>query len=495
MYPDGMRAQAAIYVRISDDRTGEGLGVARQEEDCRGLLDRLKFQVGEVYVDNDVSASGNRPRPAYRRLLADLEAGRWAAVAVWHTDRLTRSPVELERWIAVVEGLAVPTPVHSVTSGPLDLATVEGRTMARIGTTIARAEVEHKAERQRRQNRQAAQAGQLGGGGNRAYGWDREPYLDESGVRRVKQIINEAEAAVVKEMAERILGGEPLGAVIRDMNRRCVPAATGGEWRAHTVKRMLVSGRVSAQREHQPTSRNVSKRSIAGPIVAPGDGSWEAILTPLQTDQLRAILLDPTRRFTHTTPRRCLLSGGLLRCGGCGSNMCGRPREDGKMRYVCPKVPGATHKCGKLFIVADWADDYVVGMVLAALETPDLFAYRDEKTDTQVAHLDAELQRQKARLRTFAEKVGREEWTQEENDAARRPVVERIVALTAELGQQRKRHAAPLERKNYRELWPEMALDQRRAVLRAVIDSVVLAPGRRGYNRFDASRLRINWLA
>ncbi len=165
------------------------------------------------------------------------------------------------------------------------------------------------------------------------------------------------------------------------------------------------------------------------------------------------------------------------------------------MRYVCPKVPGATDKCGKLFIVAGWADDYVVGMVLAALETPDLFAYREEQVDTQVAHLDAELQRQKARLRMFAEKVGREEWTQEENDAARRPVVERIVALTAELGQQRRRHAAPLERKNYRQLWPEMALDQRRAVLRAVIDSVVLAPGRRGYNRFDASRLRINWLA
>jgi hypothetical protein len=29
--------RAAIYVRISSDRTGAGLGVTRQEEDCRAL--------------------------------------------------------------------------------------------------------------------------------------------------------------------------------------------------------------------------------------------------------------------------------------------------------------------------------------------------------------------------------------------------------------------------------------------------------------------------
>ncbi|HEX9497165.1 MAG TPA: hypothetical protein VF926_01955, partial [Mycobacterium sp.] len=29
--------RAGIYVRISDDREGRGLGVERQEEDCRAL--------------------------------------------------------------------------------------------------------------------------------------------------------------------------------------------------------------------------------------------------------------------------------------------------------------------------------------------------------------------------------------------------------------------------------------------------------------------------
>jgi DNA invertase Pin-like site-specific DNA recombinase len=49
--------RAAVYVRISSDRVGAGLGVARQEEDCRGLYDRLGWQVARVYSDNDVSAT------------------------------------------------------------------------------------------------------------------------------------------------------------------------------------------------------------------------------------------------------------------------------------------------------------------------------------------------------------------------------------------------------------------------------------------------------
>ena len=47
---------AAIYARISRDREGAGLGVERQEADCRALAERLGWDVVAVYVDNDISA-------------------------------------------------------------------------------------------------------------------------------------------------------------------------------------------------------------------------------------------------------------------------------------------------------------------------------------------------------------------------------------------------------------------------------------------------------
>src|SRR5581483_2840962 len=95
--------RAAIYVRISQDREGAGLGVARQEKDCRALAKRKGWDVIDVYVDNDVSAYSGKPRPAWRRLLSDIEAGAVDGIICWHVDRLTRTPMELESVIGQAE--------------------------------------------------------------------------------------------------------------------------------------------------------------------------------------------------------------------------------------------------------------------------------------------------------------------------------------------------------------------------------------------------------
>src|ERR1700761_9470309 len=91
----------AIYARISKDSTGERLGVERQLEDCRKLAHELGWTVGDEYVDNDVSAFSGKVRPEYRRMLDDLRARIRDAVIAHHTDRLHRSPTELEEYIEV----------------------------------------------------------------------------------------------------------------------------------------------------------------------------------------------------------------------------------------------------------------------------------------------------------------------------------------------------------------------------------------------------------
>lgn len=58
---------AAVYCRISDDRTGQRAGVQRQEEDCRALAESRGWPVADVYVDNDLSAYSGKPRPADSR--------------------------------------------------------------------------------------------------------------------------------------------------------------------------------------------------------------------------------------------------------------------------------------------------------------------------------------------------------------------------------------------------------------------------------------------
>lgn len=72
---------AAIYVRISRDSEGTGLGVRRQRGDCEALVARLGWTVARVYEDNDVSATKGgtaasgaaKPRASFERLQRDVE--------------------------------------------------------------------------------------------------------------------------------------------------------------------------------------------------------------------------------------------------------------------------------------------------------------------------------------------------------------------------------------------------------------------------------------
>lgn len=159
-----MPRQSGLYLRISQDRVGAGLGVERQQEDCRELARRLELDVAEVYVDNDVSAYSGKRRPAYEQLLHDILDGTIDAVIAWHTDRLHRSPpTELERYIEVCDKRSVPT--YTVRAGgALDLSSAAGRMQARISGAVARHESEQKGERVRRAKQQAQLAGKFLGG-------------------------------------------------------------------------------------------------------------------------------------------------------------------------------------------------------------------------------------------------------------------------------------------------------------------------------------------
>lgn len=52
-----MGTRTAAYCRISDDKAGQGLGVADQTKDCAALAARLRWTITETFVDNDISAS------------------------------------------------------------------------------------------------------------------------------------------------------------------------------------------------------------------------------------------------------------------------------------------------------------------------------------------------------------------------------------------------------------------------------------------------------
>lgn len=468
---------AAVYVRISQDRGGAGLGVARQEEDCVALCDRLGWKVGEVFVDNDVSAYSGKPRPAWTRLLEDVRAGAVDAVAVWHVDRLTRSPLELEGVIDLADrhGLKLAT-----VTGEVDLATPTGRMVARILGATARQEAEHKGERQKRQRRQSAEAGHPNGGGTRPYGYNDD-----------RVTVKRDEAVVIREAAHRALSGESLSSIARDFADRGITTPAGGKWQPRTLRRLLASARISGRREHSPRrSGDNGTRPLLGEIVA--DAVWPAIITPEESDRLRALFSDPDRqRFSPATGRKYLLSG-ILRCGKCGGSMCGRPRS-GVPRYVCPNLPG-TETCGGTATNAERTDDRVRDLVLVALSSPEMGDRLREREEVD-PELPAAIRADEGQLEELAEAWAAKEITRGEWKVARELIEVRLERNRSKLA--RVSVTAPLDElvgdyDDLLERWKAMNDSQRRAVVAAAVERVDVLPADPS-KRWDPARFKPAW--
>jgi DNA invertase Pin-like site-specific DNA recombinase len=67
--------QVVVYLRIPEDRTGAEAGVDRQCQDCLDLRSRLGADGPAVFMDNDISAYGNKKRPGYLEFLERVKLG------------------------------------------------------------------------------------------------------------------------------------------------------------------------------------------------------------------------------------------------------------------------------------------------------------------------------------------------------------------------------------------------------------------------------------
>jgi site-specific DNA recombinase len=387
--------RAAIYVRQSLDRSGEGLAIARQEADCRELIERRGWELTEVYRDNDISASSGKPRPGYRRLQAAMRARSVDVVVCWAVDRLVRRMADLEEVITLSEktGAWVTT-----VSGDLDLTTDAGRMNARILAAVAQGEVERKGARQRRANKQRAETGHVG--------WTRRPfgYDRRDGVVYVV----EDEAQALKDAAHMVIGGETLAAVCRELNRR-------GLWTTgHRVVRDE-DGEPVRDPDGKPQRRTNlpwNVKALRGALLNPryagevtyngatvdAKATWPAILDAGTQEQVRAVLSDPRRKTAQDTAVRYWLSG-LVCCGRCGAPMFASPmgsKEKRWMVYRC-RTPHLARRM-------DLVDAVVDRVIVKRLTAPDALELLSPSED--VSALAADAQETRRKLDDLGELVG-----------------------------------------------------------------------------------------
>jgi site-specific DNA recombinase len=464
--------RAGIYARISSDPQGRRLGVARQIADCERLAADLGWEIHDTYVDNDISAWSGKPRPEYQRLCEDIKAGTVDGLVVWHADRLHRHPRELEDFMALCDA-AGDVAIRTVTAGDLDLGDSTGRAVARILGAVARKESDDRSARIRRKHLELAAKGAVPGGGTRPYGYtpDRLHLVPD-------------EAAVVREAARRVIAGESQRSVCSDLNERGITTSTGRAWTLQTLGRLLRSARISGRREHH------------GEVVAPA--VWPAIISAADSDRLRGLrgrTAGPAP--SGRVPRRYLLTGGLLRCGRCGTPMVSRPRSDGTRRYVCARGPGFGG-CGRMATVAEPVEALVAEAVLQRLDTPELAAALADvrQADAEADRIHADLSADEALLDEAAGDYAARTLSHREWMAARQPIQARIDAARRRLSR-----ISPTHRIDeyagrsglLREAWATLPLTRQHAIIRLILDHVVVHPAVKGRNTFDLTRFHPVW--
>lgn len=461
--------KAVIYARISQDRQGDQLGVTRQLSDCRGLVSSRGWTVVGEFVDDDVSAYGGKVRPGYEAMMQAVRAGGVGAVVVWDLDRLTRRPIELEQFVIDCEraGMGVLESVH----GSFDLANGSGLMHARLKAVFAAEESKTKSVRAKRKMLELAEAGMPHGGGSRQYGYQAD-----------RVTVDQTEAAVVADLAARVLAGESLTSVARWLNASGIVTVQGRHWRVGTVRTLLLEPRIAGLRVHQ------------GEVI--GKAVWPPIITEEQHAQLVALLTDPARRAGRT-PRRYLLAG-LARCGKCGTRMIANPRKEVR-RYVCAAGPN-TQGCGGVSMNAEPVEEYVSEAVLMRLDSEELREALAglSRSDQATAALSEAIATDEARLDELASAyaehlIDLKSWIKAGDklraniEAKRRELSHRSGSqvLTSYLGA-----GSPL-----RQRWGVLGLDQQQAIIKTIVDAVVINPAKqRGPHLPDLSRIDVRWL-
>jgi site-specific DNA recombinase len=432
--------------------------VARQEQDCRAVAAQRGWRIVGVYVDNDVSASTGKPRPAYRRLLDDLSEGLIDAVIVWDLDRLHRRPVELEEFLDLADRYRVA--LASV-GGDVDLATPQGRMVARIKGAVARQEVEQISRRLRRRQLELAQAGKVSSGGIRPFGYTKD---------RMHVVGHEAE--IIREAASRVLVGESLGGIAADLTARGIATVRGGPWSRTALRELLLRPRIAGLRQYQ------------GAVI--GQAAWPPILDRETYEGLRAVLNHPQRRPPGLTNARKHLLSGIATCGVCSSPL--------KIHHGGPSAPLAyscqQRGCGKVRRSLHHLDEFVTALVIARLAKANIQPPTDisDGLGEQIAAVEARLEEVAI---TFADDP---DVTAEQVRVMSRRLRNTLDHLqTRHADRMRSTVLTGVEGVDLARTWASLSLSRRRAIISVLAESVIVLPTVRRGRGFDPSRIDIRW--
>lgn len=469
---------AGVYERVSRARARDtrasklDRSIEEQNADNARACAGEGWAVVRTFQDPNRSASRftSRAREEYGNLLAAIGREEFAVLVLWESSRGGR---ELEAWAALLNACRDHGVRIHITSHDRTYDMSHGRDWRALAEDGVDSAYESEKTSVRTLRATAANAANGKPHGLAPYGYRRsyDPLTGKSAGQEPDPVT----APVVAEIITRVAGGDPIEAVVRDLNRREVPSPRGGQWTHATVRWVSLNVTYIGKRKHN-----------GGPLL---DGSWPALVGEETFWAGVALLTGPGRKVTRPGRARWLLSL-VAECGACGGDAVAREYR-GIMRYAC-----RPHGC--FYAPMADVDKQITGLVIGRLSRRDAYRELAGSDDRAVLAARAEAARLRGVLAGYkadaiAEKITRVSFAEIEAGLQERIAAEDKAAVAAAVPAALRGLLAPGA--DIAAKWEAMAVPARKDVLRCLFARITIAPAptRKRGAPYDPGRVAVTW--
>lgn len=330
-------ADGVIYARYSS-HSQRDVSIEQQIRACRTFAERQGIRILEVYEDRALTGTNDK-RPGFQQMIRDAKKGLWSYVIVYTLDRFARDRYDSAVYKRQLKeaGVKVLSAMENISDDPT------GVLMESLLEGLAEYYSKELSRKIRRGMTDNAEKCMVNGS------------LPLGFVRGTdgRYAIDEAEAAVVREIYRRVSEGERHCEIIDDLNRRCILTKKGKLWNKSSFNKLLSNERYTGV-------------YIYGDVRIPGGIPQIVDQKTFDAVQLRLHTKGNPRRSAAPQRRRrensvYLLTGKLF-CGTCKSPMVG---ISGKSQgaspyyyYVC-KGKRMDHTCQKQNVPREHIERFV----------------------------------------------------------------------------------------------------------------------------------------
>jgi len=261
--------------------------------------------------------------------------------------------------------------------------------------------------------------------GGRCYGYSTVP-VGEGESRRL--VIDETEAAVVREIFEMFATGLSLKKIAKHLNARCVApprskSSNRGTWCPTAIRAMLkrelykgesvwnrskfVKVPGTNKRRSRPRPESEWKRLSAPELAIVSVELWNRAESRFKS--VGGACTGQTKRgLLHRSLTSPYLFSGLLKCGLCGSNLIIASGGGKKPKYVCSGYFNRGTCSNKLYIRQDELEERLLSKLRAELSQPEEIEFAIEIFRRQLRSSLASVSNQLGEMRSRKEKLERE---------------------------------------------------------------------------------------